>query len=433
MEQKIIIRKRKSAKLGTAYEYRFEAASISGQRKWISKSGFKTEKLARTAGLKAMAQYYACGEVAKPSTMSFADFLDYWIDNDCKAILNETTIDHYQKKIKNLITPTLGGYRLSTISRDKLQSLLTHLHDNGYAYNTLISIKGILTKCFNYALLSGHLTKSPAINLKIPKSENTSVPTRLSPHVYLSQEQITQIFDRFPITSPAHLPLKIGLHCGLRIGEAFALTWDDVDFEQKKISINKQIQWRQFKRTSEQIKQTNGKATEDAGRWYFSSTKYKSDRVIDIDDELLHLLKQEKENQTKAEQFYDKRYARYYLNSKREITQNRTNNEIRFVFVREDGTYITPRTMHHTSRIIHYQLNIKEFDYHSLRHTHATKLLEHNAPLKYIQHRLGHKKLDITLNVYQHLTDTLKAQGANTLNQLFTQPQPTAVAPTATK
>ena len=75
-----------------------------------------------------------------------------------------------------------------------------------------------------------------------------------------------------------------------------------------------------------------------------------------------------------------------------------TEKEIRFVCIREDGTYITSRTMQHVSRVIHNALNIKDFDYHSLRHTHATVLLERRAPLKYIQQGFGHKKIDITVN-----------------------------------
>ena len=111
--------------------------------------------------------------------------------------------------------------------------------------------------------------------------------------------------------------------------------------------------------------------------------------------------------------------ARYYETPKREIIQQPTEKEIRFLCVSENGTYITPRTMQHTSRIIHNDLNIKDFDYHSLRHTHATVLLEKGAPLKYIQQRLGHKKIDITLNVYQHLTDNLQQVGTKVLNDIF--------------
>lgn len=420
MKQNIIIRTRKSAKHGATYEYRFETASIGGQRKWISKGGFLDENTARIEGIKALNEYNTCGQVVEPTTMSFADFLEHWLVHDCAATLNEITILNYRKKIKNLIVPYLGKYRMNTIDRDKLQNLLITLHDNGYSDNTISAVKGIVTKCFNYAYYSGYLTKMPAINLKIPKNENTTVPTRQSPHVYLTKEQLSTIFNRFPLGHPSYLPLIIGLHCGLRLGEAFALTWDDIDLESKKISVNKQIQWRQFKRTDEEKKSNNGRNTDDCGCWYYSSTKYKSDRVLEMDEELYHLLSAEKVKQDNARAYFGDRFARYYETERREITQEPTAKEISFVCIREDGTYITPRTMQHTSRIIHLDLNIRDFDYHSLRHTHATVLLEKGAPLKYIQQRLGHKKIDVTINVYQHLTDDLRQMGTDILNGIFT-------------
>lgn len=419
MNQNISIRKRKSVKNGITYEYRFETASIGGQRKWISKSGFQDENTARIEGIKALNEYNSCGQVTEPSTMSFADFLEHWLINDCSAILSEITITNYRKKIKNLIIPYLGKYRINTIDRDKLQNLLITLHDNGYSDNTISSVKGILTKCFSYACYSGHLAKNPAVKLKIPKNENTTVPTRKSPHVYLTNEQLNAIFLRFPLGHPSHLPLMIGLHCGLRIGETFALTWDDIDLDEKKISVNKQIQWRQFKRSDEEKKNNNGRNTEDCGCWYFASTKYKCDRIIEMDDELCSLLSSEKVKQLQSREYFDERYNKYYETERREITSQKTSKEIRFVCIREDGTYITPRTMQHTSRVIHNNLNIKDFDYHSLRHTHATALLEKGAPLKYIQQRLGHKKIDITLNVYQHITESLTLKGTDVLNDIF--------------
>ena len=117
--------------------------------------------------------------------------------------------------------------------------------------------------------------------------------------------------------------------------------------------------------------------------------------------------------------YFGDRYKKYYETEKREVTEKETVNEIRFICVREDGSYITSRTMQHASHSIHYDLDIKDFDYHSLRHTHATVLLEKGAPLKYIQQRLGHKKIDVTLNVYQHLTEELSQRGITVLNNMF--------------
>ena len=76
--------------------------------------------------------------------------------------------------------------------------------------------------------------------------------------------------------------------------------------------------------------------------------------------------------------------------------------------------------MQHTSSIIHHQLGYPEFDFHSLRHTHATMLMENGAPPVYIQKRLGHKKIDETLNIYaNHLTDTVRSQGVAVLNNIY--------------
>jgi len=87
--------------------------------------------------------------------------------------------------------------------------------------------------------------------------------------------------------------------------------------------------------------------------------------------------------------------------------------------VRENGEFIIPRTMQHTSGVIHNKLNYPEFDFHSLRNTHATMLAENDAPPKYLQYRMGHKNLEITMRFYLHLTDKMKEKGSGVLQKVF--------------
>ena len=131
MTSDILVRMRRSEKCGKTYEYRFETASVDGKRKWSSKGGFKTAKAARLAGLAALNEYNNCGRVVQATEMSFADFLDYWMEHDCKTVLKESTFINYQKKIKNHIKPELGGYRMKSIDKDRLQEFLNAMHDNG--------------------------------------------------------------------------------------------------------------------------------------------------------------------------------------------------------------------------------------------------------------------------------------------------------------
>lgn len=65
------------------------------------------------------------------------------------------------------------------------------------------------------------------------------------------------------------------------------------------------------------------------------------------------------------------------------IIESKTSNTVSFICRREDGSYISPRTLQHTSSVIHKQLEFPEFDYHSMRHTHTTMLIE-NGALQYM-------------------------------------------------
>ena len=213
--------------------------------------------------------------------------------------------------------------------------------------------------------------------------------------------------------------------------EIFALTWEDIDFKNKTLSVNRQVQWKSVKRSEEEKKRTNG-TSQSNGYWYFSEPKYNSGRTIEIDDILLNILHKEYRKQIKAKDYYEENYEQYYCEDKltftksdyhtpiNKISQNVSANIIDFICRRENGSYISPRTMQHTSHVIHTELNYPEFDTHSLRHTHGTMLRENGAEFVYIQRRLGHKDLSSTIRIYtNHLTESMKEKGELAINNMF--------------
>lgn len=164
------------------------------------------------------------------------------------------------------------------------------MHDNGYSKNSIAVVKGVLIKSFSFAADEKHIPASPALGLKTPKAEFTSVPTRTAPHAYLSQDKMKRIFERFSCGTSSFIPLLLGYRCGLRMGESFGLLWDDVDFAAKTLSVNRQVQWKQIERTDAQKKQDNRKRSETSGYWYFSLPKYNSVRTIELDNVFLEIL-----------------------------------------------------------------------------------------------------------------------------------------------
>lgn len=429
----ILIRKRHRKNGSVMYEYRFEIANVDGQRKWQTKCGFQTVADARKAGRDAQRQYENFGQIVDKEQISYADFLDYWIENDCKVDLKPVTVAKYEKMVSRLLKPRLGTYRLKSITREILQAFLVEMYDKGYSYNSLTVIKGLITKSFNYAEDYRYIAYSPARRLKIPKNRIPKVPTRSAPHQFISSEIMKRIFERFSERTSQYIPLKFGYECGLRIGEAFALCWEDIDFTRKTVSINRQIQWFQDnERSCEEKLSDNGSSACGNGYWYFSAPKYNSFRTIEISDALIEILLREKERQCKARDYYGTYYTIYTADKEllfagqapeyplgvNRIEMNGDGFPIHPICIRENGSLITTRTMQHVSKCIKKEI-FSGFDFHSLRHTHASMLAEIGVDQKYIQTRLGHADLKMTIGVYEHTTDTMRERGRKALNYLY--------------
>ncbi len=172
----VIVRERYLKNGKKVYEYCFELAHEGGKRRRRTKSGFATKREARAAGRQALYEYENVGEVVVDNNISYSDFLDFWIENDCKNTCKEQTIKGYEKKIKLYIKPELGAYRIKSINKDNLQAFITDLYNDGFSVNTVTSIKGLLTKSFNFAVDRNYIPASPAVNLVIPKNKQPDKP-----------------------------------------------------------------------------------------------------------------------------------------------------------------------------------------------------------------------------------------------------------------
>ena len=356
-----------------------------------------------------MNEYNQSGSVFVPSEISVSDYLDLWMREYCLNNCKPSTISNYEKKIQLHIKPAIGKYRLAALSPEALQKLINDKFNQGYSRNTLAVLKGILTGSLSYAVQPlKYIPYSPAEYIDLPSTRATpAVKSRSSPHVYLTPEQMAKIFERFPEGSSSYLPLLLGYKCGLRIAEAFALDWDSIDLQAKKLTVRQQILW-----------QEKDKESGAAAYWYFTLPKYNSIRTIELSSDVVAALEREKARQGEARDFYGDFYIRQYRDEASHLNTAGQGDEVHLVMVRPDGSYINSRTMQHVSRVATQELGFEKFDYHSLRHTHATMLAERGASPKYVQHRLGHKNIQVTMNIYQHLTDKMSEEGARLLDTL---------------
>lgn len=154
---------------------------------------------------------------------------------------------------------------------------------------------------------------------------------------------------------------------GARLSEVLGLTWKDIDFKNRTIDINKSWDHKYTKK--------------------FKKTKTpSSNRVIDVDSELLSMLEKLKKEQ---EEYFES------------IGYASLNNQI---FLDKKLEPPTGKVTNAELRKIQKKLKISpEITFHGLRHTHASFLILKGIDINYISHRLGHANVSITMTVYSHL------------------------------
>lgn len=190
----------------------------------------------------------------------------------------------------------------------------------------------------------------------------------------------------------------------MRTGEVFALTWNDIDLNNRIIKINKTVY---------------AKDKEENGRWYLGTTKtIGSSREVYICDTLYSVLSDYKKQQIKYKKEYGKKYKQYILKEIKNkygklveykvIESQSKNNKIQMVFTKKDGTYSGTDIIRYPFKIIHHELGIN-CRFYDLRGSFATVSLRNGCEIKDISKVLGHSRIETTENYYINCTkDNLK-------------------------
>ena len=205
----------------------------------------------------------------------------------------------------------------------------------------------------------------------------------------------------------------------------YGLTWEDIDFDEKTLSVNKLSYKRNYGVDVRKVMKDTGKR-EEKSAWYFGDTKTKASvRTIKIGDTLISELREYRKMQLENQMMYGEYYTLIY---KKEEKDEKGNTIYRLIEVeksvpvtlpianlimrKENGQYSSVDSFKYAARVIHYDLGVK-FNFHSLRHTHATMLIENGVSPKEVQERLGHENIETTLQTYVHNTEVMEQQAVD--------------------
>ena len=341
---------------------------LTGKERRTTRRGFKTMKEAKQAERNLLLDVEENGLPSNQSDgfqdPTFEELAQLWLEN-YKTTVKPSTFENVRVKVEKMTEEHFKELKLKKITVAYCQRVVIELSKTYVLYNHYLSV---INRIFKYAVLMDILDSNPFDKVIKPKSRQTQRKGN-----FLTKEELKEFLKLAQNTTLSYFFPLVHLmsYTGLRQGEALALKWSDIDFENKKITVNKTAARIKEKQTLQTPKTKNSK------------------RVISIDPATLSILRSWKKDQIKI----------YFKNGKH------FEGDENFIFTNQRGEWV------HIHNFIRYfkrfiaDHKLKPITPHGLRHTHASLLFSAGVEPKNISDRLGHSTVQITLDLYTHITE----------------------------
>lgn len=347
-----------------------------------------------------------------------------------------STFYTYQRHIESIFIPEIGSLRIGKISAERLSEIYRNLakegrmdgKKGGYSKRSIITFHKHLQSVMRLATKYKIIEDNPCKNVEFPTQSN---PNKIK---FLTQEQTEIFLEMLENPSPCvvnevipgtdrkkivvfdfcarevsklqyntfKVLFRVALFSGCRIGELLALTWKDVDFETNTININKAVAY-----------------AKSMGGIYVKTPKTpSSNREVVIPKKEIQLLRQ---------LYKEQMQTIMKLGTAWEGVLDRARLDDNFVFPQHTGKVmwtsapnrILTRLVNNHNAKAPEEKRLPPITVHCLRHTSATLLIAGDMDIKTVSSRLGHKRIQTTLDIYAHALKKRDEQASDVLDNMF--------------
>jgi len=339
------------------------------------------------AKLKAYKEEMARHDYVNVIKTDVATFMRDWLHNELAISLKPKSYDTKEYVIEKLVIPIIGSIQVSSLTKDDIRRMVKTLSKT-YARSTVKKAYDAVNQCFRKAIEDQVLYFNPCTGVNLPREDDSNTKEIR----FFTQEEMQRILDAADATYPTGTNIcRLGkaihllYYTGMRAGEAIALTWDDIDLENKLIYVSKNV-----------VNVKNRDVSDDSEPRFISvvqkSTKTKSGRrAVPVSQK-----------------------AESALMSLKEL-----NGEHKYVLSTSTGRPVSIRSLEKMFHGCQNRAGVEPHGtLHSLRHTFASRLLENGVDVKVVSEILGHKDITVTYNTYIHIIQTTKLKAVQQLDML---------------
>ena len=310
------------------------------------------------------------------STMTFRELANIWYEQ-YNLEAGENWKYSQGNMIKKYLVPPLGEMRIKDLRQLHLQTIITTLSKNGLSTSYMKKLKQIATQIMQVAVGSDLIMRNPFSDVKVPKKD----PFIRRP---LTDNEVALITDNWRGHNLGPMAM-IMLYAGLRRGEAIALEWSDIDLEKKVIHVTK---------AASVVKNVTciKKPKSDAGIRDIPIPKVLRNMLMEIRKPSGYVC-----TNTSGEVLTESSYKRQW---------DSFRNYLNVCAGGQKGTgrYVPRITV------------IENITAHMLRHTYASMLFDANVDVKSAQRFLGHADIEVTLEIYTHLSEMKEEKSIEALD-----------------
>ena len=301
------------------------------------------------------------------------------IESVCATLLHEmVNYRTYSDRIRLHIVPALGRLKLQALNAPTVQRFINWMKDGDKetappSPKTVKSVHGVLHKALQQALILGYIKTNPADHCTLPQI----VRKQFKP---LDENSTVPFLDAIRGDRYENL-FVVDLFTGLRFGEILGLKWENIDFRTGIITVTQQLQHEK----------------KSGGTNYLTSLKNNKTRQIRVAETVLQALREEQKQQLLFRMAAGRDWAEPIPG---------------LVFTGDRGAPISQSAVRRHFKSIAERIGLPDLRFHDLRHSFAVASLQNGDDIKTVQENLGHHSASFTLDVYGHVTDKMRQDSA---------------------
>ena len=371
---------------------------IDEKGRQIQRSVYGSSRKEVTEKLSAIVYQRQQGIYVAPSAALLWQWLEEWLRSYAYVVVRPSTKAAYDGYVYNHIIPAIGQCPLQKVTPPIVQAFYNNEYQNGrrdgqggLSPKTIRNMHNMFHQAMEQAKLNGLIMQNPTDSVVLPKTQKKEM-------------RVLSVAEEMKLLSVVHMhrlgfAIKLDLATGLRVGELCALRWTDLDYQKHSIKISRTLQRVQC----DQLAREGFHGYEKVTMMLEGDVKTSSGfREIPLPDKIWTelMLHQQKQNQE-------------YMQIGLPIQPNG------YVFAMPMGTCVEPNVMRDAFSYLLALAGVDHANFHSLRHTFATRAVEAGIPIKTLSDILGHSQVQITMDLYCHSSLDHMRDSMNLLMDMF--------------